>query len=342
MLSCLPTELLFLIVEYVNDQMWLLDLSMVNKQLREICSPAIFETLVVKFTKMGLLNLIKASESPLSRYVRCIRYEAAEILDPMVQYPEIFRSCIYTPDDYVRDWRDTPWRFRSRSISYSMIYAYFCVQARDQQDIIDDGLDTKALSESLPRFIRLHTIELRFMTGLSYPYEWLASQALIDNSFSFSDHFKKLMMSMILAKESGVLIQNFKVSGFYTSFNENKELCKLAEEAFSNIQTIHVLDSPTMLDCFSKLSIPFLRRLELANCWLSISSLETFIQAHAETLRFLHLEEIWLLDSTSEYDHLPWDTGSTDRLLHRLEHIFQLGILSGVTINSRNDGQFEV
>ncbi|PYI37007.1 hypothetical protein BP00DRAFT_331163, partial [Aspergillus indologenus CBS 114.80] len=72
--------------------------------------------------------------------------------------------------------------------------------------IINNSLNTKALSKSLLYFMGLYTIELYFIIGLNYSYKWLTSQVLTDNLIFFLDYFKKLIISIIFAKKSRVLI----------------------------------------------------------------------------------------------------------------------------------------
>lgn len=80
--SLLPEELLEMIIGFVQVDGSLLPLSEVNKLFRRLCAPVLFQTLRVTFSMAGLDRLSQASQSSICPYVKTIRYEASELVDP--------------------------------------------------------------------------------------------------------------------------------------------------------------------------------------------------------------------------------------------------------------------
>lgn len=116
----------------------------------------------------------------------------------------------------------------------------------------------------------------------------------------------------------------------------------MTAEALSNVKELHVINSPAMMECLVPIPLPRLHQLELGSCWLSCAHLEAFIYAHASTLRFLHLEDIWLLQVQNDADGVRLSLASAKSVLQSLSRVRRSGILQELTINRRQAGHYEV
>jgi hypothetical protein len=147
--------------------------------------------------------------------------------------------------------------------------------------------------------------------------------------------------AMIVAKETGISISEFRITGFYPRVaSEDPCVWDLTAEALSNVEKLHVIDSPVMMEYLVR--IPRLRRLGLGSCWLSCAHLEAFVYDHASTLRFLHLEDIWLLQVQNDADGVRLSLASAKSVLQSLSRVRRSGILQELTINRRQAGHNEV
>lgn len=356
----LPVELLHIIISYIPEKRALIHLSVTNKLFRVLCASHLFQTLNIPFSMAGFNCLLQASQSWIAPYVKSISYEAYELVDPRkssIKSPvpntnrynflvamdwDSFRSYLYTPAEYVRDRRDL-WTSRGRGVTYSKVYSYFCARCREQQEILRTDRDIITLCASLPRFANLRAIHMRFGDGIPPPFRWFSGRVLLDGPLSFGSHLEKMATAMIVAKKTGISISEFRITGFYPRVaSEDPCVWDLTAEALSNVEELHVIDSPAMMECLVPIPLPRLRRLELGSCWLSCAHLEAFVYAHASTLRFLHLEDIWLLQVQNDADGVRLSLASAKSVLQSLSRVRRSGILQELTINRRQAGHYEV
>lgn len=254
-----------------------------------------------------------------------------------------FRSCIYTPTEYARDRKDFCWTSGGREISYSKIYAYFSERSWEQQEIFRTDQDTIDMCASLPRFNNLRSIHLCFTDGIAPPFRWLSTRAVLDGQISFPSHLEKMATAMIVARENKVPIHAFRISGFYPRIaSEEPLMWELMTEALANVEELQVIDSPTMVEYLAQIPLPRLRRFELASCWLSVTNLEAFVYAHADTLRFLHLDDIWFLREERSVEGIHLSVGSTKSILDSIIGIRTSGILWELTMNRQPGGYYEI
>jgi hypothetical protein len=81
-LDCLPIELLRIIVLCVSERGSLKSLSRVNRLLRQLCVPFLFQTLQVGFSIPELDRLLRVAKSQFAPYVRALSYQASALVDP--------------------------------------------------------------------------------------------------------------------------------------------------------------------------------------------------------------------------------------------------------------------
>ncbi|KAH3511103.1 hypothetical protein KXV55_002475 [Aspergillus fumigatus] len=330
----LPTEILIIIVRELS----LLDsveyLSLVNHRLRMICSPYLFQKLNIPFSLAGLERLCHISSSHLAAHVRTLRYEPTELIEPLVQHHDYFRNCVYTPSEYARDRRDAYWNSYGTRISYTTIQNYFSRLADEQQRILERGRDLVTFQTCLPRLVNLKTIQLHFVEGIKEPFRWFAGRVFVDWKDSFPDRFKSILHAMVGAKDNGVTIRTFQISGFYSRLLvSNSELPSLASDALSSVEDLQLIDSPSMLEFMSHVHLPCLRRFALESCWLWIPELEQFILAHAGILRVLHLQDTWIQSETIHDWGISLSLGNTKTIVEGLSKVRAGKILSQLTIN---------
>ncbi|KAA8644950.1 uncharacterized protein ATNIH1004_009161 [Aspergillus tanneri] len=255
---------------------------------------------------------------------------------------DYFRSHVYTYAEYESDRRESFWTFRGQEVSYLTIFAYFSTRAREQRLVQQRVQDTEALLTSIPCFSNLDTIYMRFIDGIHSQFHWLAGRMFLDDMHSLTDHLVKMAAAVAVARLDGVVIRTFEVSGFYSRIDLADPLLKdLMEVALSDIIELRAINSPTMLEFFSQVSLPSLRRFELASCWLAIDNLEDFVRKHASSLRFLHLEDPWLLHEKINENGIYLSVANAQSILDSLTRILDSRILDEVTINRRPGGLYE-
>ncbi|PIG82007.1 hypothetical protein AARAC_010515 [Aspergillus arachidicola] len=342
-LHCLPVELLEMIIRLLSSTTSLKPLSMVNRVFRQLCVPFIFRTLRISYSTSGLNCLVEASHCSIAPYVKAIRYEISERIDPLAQNWETFCTYLYTPTEYARDRRDSCWAFEGGEVSYSTIYSYFSFLAKDQQEIIQSNRDLTSLCTSLPLFTGLDTIQLCFSSYIKPPFDWCAERMLLDGQLSFPRHVEVMATAIAAAKRYRVAIRTLIISGFYPRvLCQSRLVTDIISEAFSDVKELQLHDSPAILNFFEQCPLPQLERFEIGCYWMSVSHLERFIYAHARTIKFLHLEDIWLFRESREGNILNLTLADTRMILDSLTNIRCSGILSELTINRKIDGCYEI
>ncbi|KAL4893425.1 hypothetical protein BDV59DRAFT_207879 [Aspergillus ambiguus] len=346
-LACLPAELLYIVLDSIQDVESLKSLSTVNRRFRELCAPRIFRTLNVALSTLGLDILVEISHSAIAPCIREILYEIPQSIDPLVEDWDYFRSHIYTPSEYNSDLEDHFWTFGGSVVSYSAVFSYFRSLSREQRICQWKGRDRENLIASFPRFPNLGSVHVSFVDGIKSPFRWFTGRVLQDDPDGpgcAKDHLTKLATAMIAAKAKGVKIHTFEMSGLYTRIDsgDSSILKRLVGKAFHDIQDLRIINSPTMLEFLTQVHMSGLRRFELGNCWLSIESLQKFVQCQKGSLRILHLEDVWMINERIDRDGVYLSMASAKTILRKLAGIWNLGILSEVTINRQPGGQCEV
>ncbi|KAE8396768.1 hypothetical protein BDV37DRAFT_277390 [Aspergillus pseudonomiae] len=324
-LAELPTELLCFIIDYAQLHGSLGNLSQSNWRIRTHCAPYLFHTINIAFSVAKFKHLRQLSKSYIAQHVKAIRYEAPELIDPRwfsmhpqnIEAWDYFRSCVYTPSEYNRDQRELCWNFHGRRVSYNMIYSYFAELAREQQTILMERIDSITLVQCIPRFLHLQSIELSFIDSTKKPFCWLSGRLFVGWRDSYPVHFETVIDAMVAARRNGIIVRKFKVSGFYSKISmPGTSLLRKVMEALHNVEDLRLVD----------ISLPSVRRLELAKCWLSVKDLEEFFHVHSGTLHSLHLEDTWLPTETVH----EWGIS--------LSTIRRLGTLRRLTINEKASG----
>ncbi|THC94515.1 hypothetical protein EYZ11_005997 [Aspergillus tanneri] len=128
--------------------------------------------------------------------------------------------------------------------------------------------------------------------------------------------------AITVARLDGVSIRTFEVSGFYSRIDlADPLLLDLMRDALNDVHELRAINSPTMLE--------FLKNLE------------DFVRKHAGSLRYLHLEDTWLLHEKINEDGIYLSMANAQSILDNLTRIWDAGILDEVTINRRPGGFYE-
>ncbi|KAL4888214.1 hypothetical protein BDV59DRAFT_196627 [Aspergillus ambiguus] len=341
-LDRLPVELLHLIIKNVRPAEALTRLSCTNRRLRTICIPYIFDTVKVTFSKAGFERLEKVSQSFVGRHVRVLCYEAPELIDPNVESFDYFCTSVYTPSEYIRDLRDLYWNPDKNRVSYQAVHSYFAGLACEQQELLANYEDLRALKESLPRLRRLGTIRINFVDSTTAPFRWFSNRVFVDWKDSFPLHLEAISEAMIAARNFGVSVHSFSISGFYSEIPASSVVVsEKVKRALRDLRHLHVIDSPSFLKFISAIRLPALHRLELERCCVQATDLERFICDHAHTLRFLHLEDVWLPVERRHEWGISLYTSVTKTSVAHINNIRRLGILRELTINKAGSESFE-
>ena len=177
------------------------------------------------------------------------------------------------------------------------------------------------------------------MDGTKKPFSWLSARVFVDWRDSFPLHLKMVLDAMMTARRGGIIFQSFKVSGLYSTIETIMR--QKVEGALRDVEDIHIFDCPTLLDFMTTISLPSIRRLELGTCWIRPADLESFVHSHANSLRFIHLEDTWLLVEKVHDWGIRLCSGTTKIISDNLADVLNLGILQELTINKKEDGQYE-
>jgi hypothetical protein len=89
-LASLPVELVYIILDSLDDIESLKSLSTANKRFRVLCAPRIFRTLNASLSPLGLDMLVEISRSAIAPCIREILYEIPQSIDPRT-YPRYGR-----------------------------------------------------------------------------------------------------------------------------------------------------------------------------------------------------------------------------------------------------------
>ncbi|KAH8430045.1 uncharacterized protein LDX57_007716 [Aspergillus melleus] len=259
----------------------------------------------------------------------------------VIENYDYFRSRIYTPAEYDRDQNECFWTFGGKKVPYSNIFHYFSTQAREQRLVQEKARDPEVLITSIPRFRNLETVEMVFTDGIQSPFRWFAGRVL-DCMHALTEHLVKMVAAMMVAKLDGVTIRAFTISGFYSRLEPaDPFLLDWVGHALSHVEELKAINSPTILELLGQVSLPSLRRFELASCWLSLENLEEFVRKQAASLRFLHLEDTWLLHEKINEDGIFLSMANAQSIFNNLKVIWNIGILDELTINRRPGGLYE-
>lgn len=243
-----------------------------------------------------------------------------------------FSYYLYTPSEYARD------EGRGKGLPYIDIYFYFSRLSQEQQRILRKNQDAMAFRACLPRFPQLIAIRLSFVDGINQPFRSLGGSVFLDWKDSFPTHLINVVEGMGAAMRNEVVIRTFEVSGFYSQLAADNKLFEGMASALHYVEDLRLIDSPSLLEFMSTLTLPSIHRLELENCWLCVRDLEDFVNTHAKTLQFLHLEDTWL---PVEKDH-HWGLDSTAHtVLMNIASIKERGVLKKLTINRENEGRYQ-
>ncbi|KAB8072499.1 hypothetical protein BDV29DRAFT_158520 [Aspergillus leporis] len=290
--------------------------------------------------------LVEISRSAIAPCIREILYEIPQSIDPRVEDWDYFGSHIYPPSEYEQDLEDLFWTFGGSEASYLAVFSYFRFLSSEQRKCQWKGRDREDLVASFPRFPNLRSVHVWFVDGIKSPFRWFTGRVLQDDPDGpgcAKDHLTKLATAMIAAKANGVKTHAFEMLGLYTRIDQGDSMLRsLVGKAFHHIRDLRIINSPTLLEFLTHVHMPSLRRFELGNCWLSIESLEEFVQCHRASLRVLHLEDVWMITERIDSDGVYLSMASAETIFGKLAGIWNYGILSEVSINRQPGGQYDV
>jgi hypothetical protein len=85
---------------------------------------------------------------------------------------------------------------------------------------------------------------------------------------------------------------------------------------------------------------PCLRRVELANCWLLIPTLQKFTRLHSSGLESIHLENTWVLEEIVHADGIHISMGCAKSILDQIARTPGAGNLR-LTMNRMPEGGYK-
>lgn len=211
----------------------------------------------------------------------------------VIQDWDYFTSCVYTPQEYAKDYTDFCWSLRGNSFAYKAIFTYFQRQIVDQQAIMEERKDIHAFTESLPRLIELKCIKLSVTGEHENQLLWFSNRLFVDSWNSFAIHFEAVLRGMISAKWNGVTIQSLEIYGMpFRSAHESSSILEIAEQGLALVRNLKLVNSPGLLDLMSAVTLPCLQRFEITDCWLLGSKLVRFLEAHGGIVQHVEFYRI--------------------------------------------------
>ncbi|KAL4744731.1 uncharacterized protein BDW70DRAFT_154469 [Aspergillus foveolatus] len=340
-LDRLPTELLNIIIGFTEDNA-LRSLSCVSRGLRVICIPYLFKTLHVTFSVAGFRRLEQVSDSELAQYVKEVHYQVPELIDPYISHLDYFRSCIYTPEEFIKDQKEQWWSFRGKSLSYESIYKYFVQLSAEQQKILSGCDDARTLSICLPRFLNLQSFQLVFEDSIDQPFHWLATRLFFDWNDSTLMHLETVIDVLISLRQHGISIHSFGVSGYNSTARTLAEgfLRKLAD-ALHPVTDIALSDSTDLLQSLALIPLPSILRLKLGSCWLSIADLGVFSSRHNSRLQQIHFENVWVPANNLQGWGAPLRSECIATIMDKIHVPHESSTLQRITVSTKEDSQNE-
>lgn len=213
----------------------------------------------------------------------------------VIQHWDYFTSCIYTKQEYARDYTDFCWYLRGNVFTYKAIHRYFKGMAREQVEILKERRDIRVLSESLPYLSGLRTIKLSFARAKEDRLLWFSRRLFIDNGKSYSVHIEAVLHGMAAAKNKGLVFESVEVDGMHSYPTiERGSFTEVAQESLASVKSFKVVDSPGMLSLLSTVSLPYLERFEVADCWLVRSKLINFLEAQNGIIEHVEFQKTCL------------------------------------------------
>ncbi|PYH75992.1 hypothetical protein BO82DRAFT_348025 [Aspergillus uvarum CBS 121591] len=292
-LDTIPTEIILLILTSLQFS-GIKSLSCVNRQLRHICIPLLFQRVEFQFSKEGLRNLSRFNRSNISPYVRCFRYSVPDIIRPDVTDFQYFKSKIFTPEDYVnqqlRDCDLSP--DSGNGSSYFWIYTKISRVCREQRLILENHTDLHALTHAF----KILPSEFEFSLGFSDSIDDLLHQwqvpALEMRENTFEHHALVIKRALSNAKDSRLHPITLRLSNFSLFWGHDwnclntRMLATPLQQLFCHMKEV-VLEGDYRyfpLEAISS-ATPSLRQLILCCITVSHVALGTFLDTNRLTLR---------------------------------------------------------
>lgn len=213
----------------------------------------------------------------------------------VIQNWDYFTSCIYTTQEYARDYSDFCWNLRGKDFTYKAIHSYFKGMARDQEEILKGRRDIRAFSENIPRLSGLKTIKLSFAGVKEDRLLWFSRRLFADNGETYSVHIEAVLNGMIAAKHNGLMLESVEVEGMNSHPTIDRgDLAEILQQGLAHVKKFKVVDSPGMLSLMSTISLPWLERFEVVDCWLVGSKLIRFLEAQDGIIEHVEFQKISL------------------------------------------------
>ena len=236
----------------------------------------------------------------------------------VIQHWDYFTSCIYTKQEYARDYTDFCWYLRGNVFTYKAIYCYFKGMAREQMEILKERRDMRVLSESLPYLSGLRTIKLSFARAKEDRLLWFSQRLFIDNGKSYSVHIEAVLHGMAAAKNKELAIESVEVDGMHS--HPTIEHGGFTKESLASVKSFKAIDSPGLLSLLSTVPLPYLERLEVADCWLVRSKLINFLEAQNWIIEYVEFQKTHL-----SYEKIGHDSRTSNYVKIFLEIVSEAG-----------------
>ncbi|GAD97765.1 hypothetical protein PVAR5_6445 [Paecilomyces variotii No. 5] len=215
--NALPTEILYDIRDLLQMQE-IKELSRVNKQLRQICLPSLFQHVEFRFSKSGFEELSDFTESDVCHYTTSFTYVVPLLLKPEILDFDYYTSHIFTFQTYryveeAKEIYDLKYH-DGECPPYMVIYDRLRTMCEEQRSIIDSDLDLTVLSSALQKLPKIRELKVDFCQPVEKK-DWLEPYLDLDMTMperSYGHHLQVVSNAIRVASYTGLALHTICLS----------------------------------------------------------------------------------------------------------------------------------
>lgn len=198
--------------------------------------------------------------------------------------------------------------------------------ASEQWGIMKKRRDIQAFTASLSRLSQLKHIRLSFTGAQEDTMLWFSSRLFIEYEHTLTMHLEAVFQGLAAAQKNGILVESVELEGVHSEFlNGMANIIRIAQQALLFVKFLKLNNSAGMFDMISGISLPYMQKIEVNDCWLVGSQLMRFLELHRAVVQHVEFRRTCLLyekynstHSSSNSVSLFWETiletGSTGKI----------------------------
>lgn len=176
--------------------------------------------------------------------------------------------------------------------------------------------DIQAFTASLPRLSQLNHIRLSFTGAQEDRLLWFSSRLFIEYEHTLTVHLEAVFQGLAVTQKNGILVESVELEGVHSGFlNGMANIIRIAQQALLFVKFLKLNNSAGMFDMISAMSLPYLQKIEVNDCWLVGSQLMRFLEFHGAAVQQVEFRRTFMLYEKYKSTHcssnsvrLFWDT----------------------------------